>query len=288
MDILVIGGTKFFGIPMIRDLLDKGHHITIATRGNVLDPFGNSVSRIKMDRQKPDEVKRLLGKRHYDVCPRFEARKLLRAYEKNAGYLMYFAGIQCHETWNNLMEKFVLEQKEQKWTCRKEVGGMSSVLAGKVSYFVVPIYVNNSTSKDIQNEILEKAVKKEYQKLERSLYDISDYKWKSEELMFDCVKKIFKNKSVIHQYKPMFLGLQSYDVFVCGLKIAFEYQGKQHFEPVGIFGGEEAFISIQERDARKAKLSVENGVKLIYVNYWEDVSLELIKGKLKEIGVSVK
>ena len=79
-----------------------------------------------------------------------------------------------------------------------------------------------------------------------------------------------------------------YDVFVCGLKIAFEYQGKQHFEPVGIFGGEEAFISIQERDARKAKLSVENGVKLIYVNYWEDVSLELIKGKLKEIGVSVK
>ena len=240
------------------------------------------------NRQKPDEVKRLLGKRHYDVCPRFEARKLLRAYEKNAGYLMYFAGIQCHETWNNLMEKFVLEQKEQKWTCRKEVGGMSSVLAGKVSYFVVPIYVNNSTSKDIQNEILEKAVKKEYQKLERSLYDISDYKWKSEELMFDCVKKIFKNKSVIHQYKPMFLGLQSYDVFVCGLKIAFEYQGKQHFEPVGIFGGEEAFISIQERDARKAKLSVENGVKLIYVNYWEDVSLELIKGKLKEIGVSVK
>ena len=206
----------------------------------------------------------------------------------HAGYLMYFAGIQCHETWNNLMEKFVLEQKEQKWTCRKEVGGMSSVLAGKVSYFVVPIYVNNSTSKDIQNEILEKAVKKEYQKLERSLYDISDYKWKSEELMFDCVKKIFKNKSVIHQYKPMFLGLQSYDVFVCGLKIAFEYQGKQHFEPVGIFGGEEAFISIQERDARKAKLSVENGVKLIYVNYWEDVSLELIKGKLKEIGVSVK
>ena len=67
MDILVIGGTKFFGIPMIWDLLDKGHHITIATRGNVLDPFGNSVSRIKMDRQKPDEVKRLLGKRHYDV-----------------------------------------------------------------------------------------------------------------------------------------------------------------------------------------------------------------------------
>lgn len=43
------------GIPMIRDLLDSGHHITIATRGNVLDPFGNSASRIKIQ-QKPDEA----------------------------------------------------------------------------------------------------------------------------------------------------------------------------------------------------------------------------------------
>lgn len=33
MKILVIGGTKFFGIPMVNALLESGHEVTIATRG---------------------------------------------------------------------------------------------------------------------------------------------------------------------------------------------------------------------------------------------------------------
>lgn len=63
MKILVIGGTKFFGIPMIKELLANGHAVTIATRGNTLDPFGDSVSRIKMDRQKPTEVREQLSEK---------------------------------------------------------------------------------------------------------------------------------------------------------------------------------------------------------------------------------
>ncbi len=37
MKILVLGGTRFFGIHMVKDLIDKGHDITIATRGNAKD-----------------------------------------------------------------------------------------------------------------------------------------------------------------------------------------------------------------------------------------------------------
>lgn len=33
MNILVIGGTRFFGIPMVNELLAHGHNVTIATRG---------------------------------------------------------------------------------------------------------------------------------------------------------------------------------------------------------------------------------------------------------------
>ena len=33
MNILVIGGTRFFGIHMVNKLLEQGHDITIATRG---------------------------------------------------------------------------------------------------------------------------------------------------------------------------------------------------------------------------------------------------------------
>lgn len=39
MKILVIGGTKFFGIHMIEALLDQGHEVSIATRGLTKDNF---------------------------------------------------------------------------------------------------------------------------------------------------------------------------------------------------------------------------------------------------------
>ena len=77
-------------------------------------------------------------------------------------------------------------------------------------------------------------------------------------------------------------GQMSYDVFVCGKNIAFEYQGKQHFEPVDFFGGEKNFKEQAERDILKKKLSEENGITLIYVNYDEDVSVDLIKEKVNQ------
>ena len=74
----------------------------------------------------------------------------------------------------------------------------------------------------------------------------------------------------------------SYDIFISGLNIAIEYQGRQHFEPVAFFGGEEAFEDLQARDKLKAKLSAENGIKLVYINYWEAITPELV---IDRIGV---
>lgn len=67
MKILVIGGTKYFGIHMIEDLLGKGHEVTIATRGKTKDRFGDRVQRIIMDREKPESVKKALSGRKFDV-----------------------------------------------------------------------------------------------------------------------------------------------------------------------------------------------------------------------------
>lgn len=79
----------------------------------------------------------------------------------------------------------------------------------------------------------------------------------------------------------------SYDVFICGLNIAIEYQGKQHFEPVEIFGGEEHFKNQVVRDKLKQELSRKNGVTLIYINYWEDISSDLIKDKVALAKVEI-
>ncbi|MCE4051331.1 NAD-dependent epimerase/dehydratase family protein [Bacillus sp. Au-Bac7] len=47
---LVIGGTRFFGVHLVKSLLDMGVHVTVATRGMAADPFGDEVERIFFDR----------------------------------------------------------------------------------------------------------------------------------------------------------------------------------------------------------------------------------------------
>ena len=78
---------------------------------------------------------------------------------------------------------------------------------------------------------------------------------------------IISNKKIISQHKPSWLGRQSLDMFFESYNIAVEYHGKQHFEPVVMFGGELNFIDVRERDIRKYDLCVEHGVKLFYFTY---------------------
>ena len=50
-NILVIGGTRYFGKLLVLRLLTAGHQITIATRGHASDPFGARVTRIRVERR---------------------------------------------------------------------------------------------------------------------------------------------------------------------------------------------------------------------------------------------
>ncbi len=50
-NILVIGGTRYFGKLLVQRLLAAGHQVTIATRGLTPDPFGNRITRIRVDRR---------------------------------------------------------------------------------------------------------------------------------------------------------------------------------------------------------------------------------------------
>ena len=67
MKVLVIGGTRFFGIHMVKELLEKGHDVTIATRGLTPDDYGDKVKRIVFQRTDEQSVKQALSGTHYDV-----------------------------------------------------------------------------------------------------------------------------------------------------------------------------------------------------------------------------
>lgn len=68
MNILVIGGTRFFGIHMVNELLAKGHEVTIATRGLTEDSFGDKVKRIILDHSNPESIRQALTGIRFDVA----------------------------------------------------------------------------------------------------------------------------------------------------------------------------------------------------------------------------
>ena len=67
MNALILGGTRFMGKHLVQQLITDGHDVTIATRGNAADPFGDKVKRIIVDRQNANDLAAAFKGKHYDV-----------------------------------------------------------------------------------------------------------------------------------------------------------------------------------------------------------------------------
>ncbi|WP_026694612.1 NAD-dependent epimerase/dehydratase family protein [Peribacillus kribbensis] len=65
--VLVLGGTRFFGKRLVSLLLDAGHEVTVMTRGNQKDTFGDRVKRITGDRTKPEDLQRAANEEEWDL-----------------------------------------------------------------------------------------------------------------------------------------------------------------------------------------------------------------------------
>lgn len=63
---LVLGGTRFFGVKLVKSLLDNGVSVTVATRGNVPIPF-SEVELIQFDRNKVESFYSAFKGRKWDV-----------------------------------------------------------------------------------------------------------------------------------------------------------------------------------------------------------------------------
>ena len=66
-DILVLGGTQYFGKNLVEKLLASGKNVTIATRGLAEDSFGNRVHRLKIDREKDKTIFEAFKEGKWDV-----------------------------------------------------------------------------------------------------------------------------------------------------------------------------------------------------------------------------
>lgn len=111
---------------------------------------------------------------------------------------------------------------------------------------------------------------------------------KNQKKLGEILEQIFPGM-VQSQDNLGFLGRQKVDFSVCKLKLAFEYDGVQHFRPVRFVGMKpnqaEAQFKIQkERDKRKNTLCAVNGIKLIRIGYIEKLTIENIRDRIGIYG----
>lgn len=130
--------------------------------------------------------------------------------------------------------------------------------------------------------------REEVTKILVQLYDSKELpnRWISELSLYLLVRESFLD--TIYQYRAEWLGQQSLDMFIPSHNIAIEYQGKQHYEPVAVFGGDEHFTRQKERDAKKRKLCKEKGIILIEWRYTTPITYHELKVSLERVGITLQ
>lgn len=93
-------------------------------------------------------------------------------------------------------------------------------------------------------------------------------------------KKIIKylnNKNITYKHQYKFKNCKHinqliFDFFLPKENICIEFDGRQHFEPIDFFGGEESFKLLKVRDNIKNNFCIENNIKLCRISY-EDINI---------------
>ena len=102
--------------------------------------------------------------------------------------------------------------------------------------------------------------------------EIGGSRWQSENQAFELLRRAFKGQRIFQHDQPSWVAPQHLDVHLPDLRLAVEYMGIQHYEPVEVFGGREAYDRTVERDKRKAESCRGAGVTLEYIRYDDDLA----------------
>jgi len=89
--------------------------------------------------------------------------------------------------------------------------------------------------------------------------------------------KVLENENIdyIHQYKfedCININKLIFDFYLPKLNTCIEFDGKQHFEPIDFFGGQESFDKLKVRDKIKNDYCFNKNIKMIRISY-EDINI---------------
>ena len=150
------------------------------------------------------------------------------------------------------------------------------VYKGGIIYNNIPYKLINSYKKDGQtkkeNRVIELLEKKE---------------WKNQNKLGQILKQLFPDDYIRQNDRKAIKPLEL-DFNIIKKKIAFEYDGEQHFNKElceTVFKSD--FEELQKRDRKKEHLCRNKGIRLIRVKYNEPLTISYIKKKLKECDKNV-
>lgn len=228
-----------------------------------------------------------IGNSNYNKLFEYEVNRMIKDEE------IYFGGYDDMMTYGLSVDKAFIPllhkiKKQVRLNLTKDLS-YEDELYKNIKYYVIPINIKDKDRNYISNlkvKLFERINHKYLLQFDSYDHVNGHQKWKNEYLLYQLCNKIYGNQ-VIYQFRPSFLktdkGQLSYDIYLSKYKIAIEYQGKQHFEPIDFFGGEEAFKDLQRRDNLKKQLSVQNDVSLIEITYKDLITSELIKERVESV-----
>lgn len=113
-DILVLGGTHFFGRKLVELLIKDGHNVTIMTRGQSSNPFGDRVEHIIGDRLNQEELLKKVEGRVFDIVydnicysPN-DAYSFCKVFNNKIGKLIFTSTLATYEADGKKRVKMIL------------------------------------------------------------------------------------------------------------------------------------------------------------------------------------
>ena len=114
MNVLIIGGNRFVGYLLTWRLLAQGDRVTLVNRGNIADPFGDRIERIRIDRTSAEFADALRG-RTFDAIVDFAAfqgedvRRIIELFKDHVGHYVFISTGQVY-----------LVKQHSNWPAREE------------------------------------------------------------------------------------------------------------------------------------------------------------------------
>lgn len=119
---------------------------------------------------------------------------------------------------------------------------------------------------------------------------------KTQKLLANIIKEIFPRYNVYFNYKDFNwlktkgTGKQELDIYIPELKLAIEYDGEQHFQPIKFYGGLGAFEKRKELDKIKNEKIKQHSDDINFFtrfNYRNNITKEYVINTLIKIGAII-